>query len=258
MSGADTGAGAPATIAGQVALVTGASRGIGHAIAMELARQGAVVVGTATTAAGAEAIGAALAAAGGRGRGAVLDVTDPQAGDALVEVVGKEFGPPTLLVNNAGITRDNLAMRMKDDEWLAVVDTNLSAVFRMSRSVMRGMMKARTGRIVNITSVVGSAGNPGQANYAAAKAGVAGMTRALARELGSRNITVNCIAPGFIDTDMTRALNQDQTAALVQQIPLGRFGQPDDIAAAVAFLCSPQAAYITGVTLHVNGGMYME
>jgi 3-oxoacyl-[acyl-carrier protein] reductase len=250
--------GSAQTIAGQVALVTGASRGIGRAIAMQLARQGATVVGTATTAAGADAIGAAIAAAGAAGRGAVLDVTDPQAGEALVEALGKEFGVPTILVNNAGITRDNLAMRMKDDEWQAVLDTNLSAVFRMSRSVMRGMMKVRTGRIVNITSVVGSSGNAGQANYAAAKAGVAGMTRALARELGSRNITVNCIAPGFIDTDMTRALNESQTAALVQQIPLGRFGQPDDIAAAVSFLCSPQAAYITGVTLHVNGGMYME
>jgi 3-oxoacyl-[acyl-carrier protein] reductase len=262
MSDAETGvvrgAGAPAGIVGQVALVTGASRGIGRAIAMELARHGAIVVGTATTAAGSDDIGAALAAAGARGRGAVLDVTDPQAGDVLVDALGKAFGAPTILVNNAGITRDNLAMRMKDDEWQSVIDTNLSAVFRMSRSVMRGMMKARRGRIVNITSVVGSAGNAGQANYAAAKAGVAGMTRALARELGSRSITVNCIAPGFIDTDMTRALDEDQTAALVRQIPLGRFGQPDDIAAAVAFLCSPQADYITGVTLHVNGGMYME
>jgi 3-oxoacyl-[acyl-carrier protein] reductase len=253
-----TGGSSTGPLAGQVALVTGASRGIGRAIAMELARQGATVVGTATSGPGAEAIGAALTEAGATGRGAVLDVTDPQAGESLIEAIASEFGTPTILVNNAGITRDNLAMRMKDDEWEAVVDTNLSAVFRMSRGVMRGMMKARTGRIVNITSVVGSSGNAGQANYAAAKAGVAGMTRALARELGSRNITVNCIAPGFIDTDMTRALNEVQTSALVQQIPLGRFGQPDDIAAAVAFLCSPQAAYITGVTLHVNGGMYME
>jgi 3-oxoacyl-[acyl-carrier protein] reductase len=247
-----------ALMGGQVALVTGASRGIGRAIALELARQQAVVVGTATTEAGARGIDEALAAIGGRGRGAVLDVNDLPGCERLVDAIAKEFGAPTVLVNNAGITRDNLAMRMKDDEWQAVVDTNLSAVFRMSRAVMRGMMKARTGRIVNITSVVGSAGNAGQANYAAAKAGVAGMSRALARELGSRNVTVNCVAPGFIDTDMTRELNDAQTAALVQQIPLGRFGQPEDVAAAVAYLCSPQAAYVTGVTLHVNGGMYME
>lgn len=245
-------------LAGSLALVTGASRGIGRAIALELGRQGATVVGTATTEDGAAAISAAFAEARIAGRGAALNVTDAAACESLVEALQKEFGHVAVLVNNAGITRDNLAMRMKDDEWQAVVDTNLSAVFRLSRLVMRGMMKARSGRIVNVTSVVGSMGNAGQANYAAAKAGVAGMSRALARELGSRNITVNCVAPGFIDTDMTRALGEAQTAALVQGIPLGRFGQPADVAAAVAFLASPAAAYITGVTLHVNGGMYME
>jgi 3-oxoacyl-[acyl-carrier protein] reductase len=246
------------SLAGQVALVTGASRGIGRAIALELARQQAVVIGTATSEAGARGISEALAQIGARGRGAVLDVNDPAGCEQLVDAIAKESGTPTILVNNAGITRDNLAMRMKDAEWQSVIDTNLSAVFRMCRAVMRGMMKARNGRIVNITSVVGSAGNPGQANYAAAKAGVAGMSRALARELGSRNITVNCIAPGFIHTDMTRSLSETQTAALVQQIPLSRFGQPEDVAHAVAFLCSPQASYVTGVTLHVNGGMYMD
>ena len=242
----------------QVALVTGASRGIGRAIALELGRQGARVVGTATTAEGAQAIGEAFAQAGVTGRGVALNVTDADGCEQVVEMVQKEFGGLSILVNNAGITRDNLAMRMKDDEWGAVIDTNLSAVFRLSRLVMRGMMKARFGRIVNVTSVVGSSGNAGQANYAAAKAGVAGMSRALARELGSRNITVNCVAPGFIETDMTRALSESQTSALTQSIPLGRFGQPDDVAAAVAFLASPQAGYITGTTLHVNGGMYME
>jgi 3-oxoacyl-[acyl-carrier protein] reductase len=245
-------------LAGQVALVTGASRGIGRAIALELARQGARVVGTATTEPGAQAITEAFAAAGLDGRGAVLDVTDGASAEALIAQMQAEGGAPGILVNNAGITRDNLAMRMKDDEWSSVIDTNLSAVFRLCRLVMRPMMKSRFGRIINITSVVGASGNPGQANYAAAKAGVAGMTRALARELGSRNITVNCVAPGFIDTDMTRALSEAQTSGLMQNIPLGRLGQPEDIAAAVAFLAGPGAAYVSGTTLHVNGGMYMN
>lgn len=245
-------------LAGRVALVTGASRGIGRAIALELGRLGATVIGTATSEAGAHGVTEALAAAGAAGRGAVLDVGDAAASEALIDAIGKAEGPIAILVNNAGITRDNLAMRMKDDEWSAVIDTNLSAVFRLSRAVMRPMMKARWGRIVNVTSVVGASGNPGQANYAAAKAGVAGMSRALARELGSRAITVNCVAPGFIDTDMTRALDASQTAALLQQIPLGRLGDPADIAAAVGFLCLPAAGYVTGSTLHVNGGMYMS
>lgn len=246
------------TLDKQVAIVTGASRGIGRAIALELARRGAMVIGTATTEAGAEGIGAAFKQAGLEGRGAVLNVNDATAVDALVESTLKEFGALNVLVNNAGITQDQLAMRMKDDEWDAVIDTNLKAVFRLSRAVLRPMMKARGGRIVNITSVVGSAGNPGQVNYAAAKAGVAGMTRALAREIGSRGITVNCVAPGFIDTDMTKVLPQEQQAALKTQIPLGRLGSPEDIAHAVAFLASPQAGYITGTTLHVNGGMFMS
>ena len=241
------------SLAGQVALVTGASRGIGRAIASELAARGATVVGTATSAAGAEAIGSWLAG----GEGVVLDVRDPAACEAVIERVQKEYGGLHILVNNAGITQDTLAMRMKDDDWGAVIDTNLSAVFRLARGVLRGMIKARGGRIVNITSVVGSAGNAGQANYAAAKAGVAGMTRALAKEVGSRGITVNCVAPGFIDTDMTKGLSPAQVEALTGQIPLGRLGQPADIAAAVAFLVSPAAGYITGTTLHVNGGMYM-
>jgi 3-oxoacyl-[acyl-carrier protein] reductase len=247
-----------AQLQSQIALVTGASRGIGRAVALELARRGAYVVGTATSESGAQAIGEALNEAGFAGRGARLDVTDAASCEALIDAIQKDPGAVTILVNNAGITRDNLAMRMKDEEWHSVLDTNLSAVFRMSRLVMRSMMKARFGRIVNITSVVGSSGNPGQANYAAAKAGVAGMTRALARELGSRNITVNCVAPGFIDTDMTRSLGEQQTATLLQQIPLGRLGQPADIAEAVAYLASPQAGYVTGTTLHVNGGMYMD
>ncbi|CAJ48730.1 3-oxoacyl-ACP reductase FabG [Bordetella avium] len=241
---------------GKIALVTGATRGIGQAIAQELAARGAKVVGTATSESGAAAITEALSASGGRG--VVLNVTDAAAVDALLDELGKEGGGPHILVNNAGITRDTLAMRMKDEDWSAVIDTNLSSVFRLSRAVLRNMMKARWGRIINITSVVGSSGNAGQANYAAAKAGVSGMTRALARELGSRNITVNCVAPGFIDTDMTRVLGEEQTAALLQQIPLGRLGAPADIANAVGFLASPLAGYITGTTLHVNGGMYMQ
>ncbi len=246
------------TLSGQVALVTGASRGIGRAIATELARQGARVIGTATSQAGAATISANLAATSSEaGRGVVLNVNDAQACSELIDSMQKEFGGIGILVNNAGITQDQLAMRMKDEEWDAVIATNLTAVARLSRGVLRGMMKAKTGRIINITSVVGSAGNAGQMNYAAAKAGVAGMSRALARKIGSRNITVNCIAPGFIDTDMTRSLTEQQIGALLQQIPLGRFGLPEDIAAAVCFLASPQASYITGTTLHVNGGMYM-
>ncbi len=240
----------------QVALVTGASRGIGRAIAHELARQGFAVVGTATTDKGASAIAAELAAFPGC-EGEVLDVTEAAAADALIERVVKQRGGLQVLVNNAGITRDMLAMRLKDEDWDAVLDTNLKAVFRMSRAVMRAMVKQRYGRIINITSVVGASGNSGQSNYAAAKAGVAGMTRALARELGSRNITVNCVAPGFIETDMTAGLSADQHKALLQQIPLGHLGQPSDIAHMVAFLASPRAAYVTGQELHVNGGMYM-
>jgi len=240
----------------QVALVTGASRGIGKAIALELARQGAKVVGTATSESGAAAITEYLSEFGGKGL--VLNVTDAANCEAVVSEVQKSFGSLAILVNNAGITQDNLAMRMKDEEWDSVILTNLSAVGRMSRLVLRGMMKAKHGRIINITSVVGASGNPGQMNYAAAKAGVAGMTRALAREIGSRNITVNCVAPGFIDTDMTKALGEGQHEALLSQIPLGRLGQPEDIAHAVAFLSGPQAAYITGTELHVNGGMYMN
>ena len=243
---------------GQVALVTGASRGIGRAIALDLGREGATVIGTATSEAGAAEIQKILDAAQVQGWGAVLNVTDAASCDAVMREIEKRFGAVSVLVNNAGITRDNLAMRMKDEEWDAVIETNLKAVFRLSRAVMRGMMKARHGRIINITSVVGSSGNPGQANYAAAKAGVAGMSRALARELGSRNITVNCVAPGFIDTDMTRALPDAQRDALLGQIPLGRLGHADEIAAAVAFLASPRAGYVTGTTLHVNGGMYMD
>ena len=233
---------------GKVALVTGASRGIGRAIAVELARHGARVIGTATTEEGAARIfGDGLS-------GRALNVTSPEQCEALL----KELGEVQVLVNNAGITRDNLALRMKDTEWDEVMETNLKAVFRLSRAVMRGMMKARWGRIINITSVVGASGNAGQANYAAAKAGVVGMTKSMARELGSRNITVNCVAPGFIDTDMTRALSDQQRTALVGQIPLGRLGAAEDIAAAVAYLASPAAGYVTGSVLHVNGGMYMS
>nr|WP_295773052.1 3-oxoacyl-ACP reductase FabG [Rhodoferax sp.] len=241
---------------GQVALVTGASRGIGAAIALELARKGVKVIGTATTDAGAAKITDALSAFPGCA-GRTLDVTQGAAGEALINALVKEHGGLQVLVNNAGITRDNLAMRMKDDEWDAVMEANLKGVFRMSRAVMRTMMKQRYGRIINITSVVGASGNPGQANYAAAKAGVAGMTRALARELGSRNITVNCVAPGFIETDMTAGLQEEQQKALLGQIPLGHLGKPADVAHAVAYLASPQASYVTGQELHVNGGMYM-
>ena len=244
-----------ATMQGQIALVTGASRGIGRAIAMALAAQGMKVVGTATTDAGAAAIGEALAPQGGSG--IRLDVTDAAALEAAIDAIVKQHGGLHVLVNNAGITRDTLAMRMKDEDWDAVLDTNLKAVFRASRAAIRPMMKQRYGRIVSITSVVGASGNAGQANYAAAKAGVAGMTRALAREIGSRGVTVNCVAPGFIDTDMTRALPEAQREALLGQIALGRLGAAEDIAKAVAFLASPAAAYITGETLHVNGGMYM-
>jgi len=240
----------------QVALVTGASRGIGACIAQQLAREGFIVIGTATSDEGAARIGQALSAFEGC-RGANLNVTDATAGDALIDAIVKEFGGLQVLVNNAGITRDQLAMRMKDDDWDAVSDTNLKAVFRMSRAVIRPMMKQRYGRIISITSVVGASGNPGQANYAAAKAGVAGMTRALARELGSRGITVNCVAPGFIETDMTSALPEEQQKALLGQIPLGHLGKPDDIAHAVAYLASARAGYVTGQEIHVNGGMFM-
>lgn len=243
---------------GHVALVTGASRGIGAAILLRLGQQGATVIGTATTEKGAMEINAALEKAGVNGRGLALDVCDETQIDAVMALIEREYGAVLILVNNAGITRDSLAMRMKDEEWDAVIDTNLKAVFRMSRAVMRGMMKARTGRIINISSVVGYAGNSGQTNYCAAKAGVGGMTRALARELGSRNITVNCVAPGFIDTRMTQALDEKQRSAIAGNIPLGRMGTPEDIAAAVAFLASPEAAYITGSTIHVNGGMFMD
>jgi len=242
---------------GEIALVTGASRGIGRAIALELARRGATVIGTATNVDGAAKISAYLGAADCKGEGAVLEVREALQIDALIGSIDKAHGAVTILVNNAGVTRDNLSMRLKDDEWDAVLDTDLKAVFRLSKAVMRGMMKARRGRIINVTSVVGHAGNPGQANYCAAKAGVTGMSRSLARELASRNITVNCVSPGLIDTDMTQALDDKQKDSLVAAIPLGRLGVPDDIAAAVVFLASPGAAYITGTTIHVNGGMFM-
>ncbi len=241
---------------GQVALVTGASRGIGAAIALELAQKGLKVIGTATSDGGAEKISQVLGAFTGCA-GRKLNVNDAAAAELLIDGIVKEHGGLQVLVNNAGITRDMLAMRLKDDDWDAVIDTNLKAVFRMSRAVMRTMMKQRYGRIINITSVVGASGNAGQSNYAAAKAGVAGMTRSLARELGARNITVNCVAPGFIETDMTAGLPEEQQKTLLSQIPLGHLGKPQDIAHAVAFVASPQAAYITGQEIHVNGGMYM-
>ena len=244
-------------LSNEIALVTGASRGIGRAIAAELGSRGATVIGTAPSAAGAGAIGDALAAAGSKGGGRVLNVTDAESITALLKDVQDEFGAPTILVNNAGITRDNLMMRMKDEEWDAVIETNLTAAFRMSKACLRGMMKAKRGRIIMISSVIGATGNPGQANYAATKAGVIGFAKSLAREIGSRGITVNAVAPGFIDTDMTRALPDEQREALLGQIALGRLGDVTDIANAVAFLASADAAYITGETIHVNGGMYM-
>ena len=243
---------------GQVAIVTGASRGIGEAIALALAKANATVIGTSTSEKGAEGISKAIAEAGGKGAGRVLDVRDAARCASLVDTVQKEYAPPAILVNNAGATRDNLLARMKDEEWDEIQSTNLKSVFVLSRAVLRGMMKARGGRIVNITSVVGFTGNPGQTNYAAAKAGMVGFSKSLAREVGSRNITVNCVAPGFIETDMTRALAEDQVKKLVENVPLGRLGRVEDIAQAVLFLCSPAGAYITGATLHVNGGMYMD
>jgi len=242
---------------GEIALVTGASRGIGQAIVLELGAQGATVIGTATSEKGATAIGDTLKENGVSGAGMVLNVTEQASVDALLAAIQEQFGAPSILVNNAGITRDNLLMRMKDDEWNDIIDTNLTSVFRLSKAVLRGMMKARKGRIISISSVVGAAGNAGQTNYAAAKAGLIGFTKSLAREVGARGITVNAVAPGFIDTDMTRALADAQKAALLKDIPLGRLGQPGEIATAVAFLASPKAGYITGDTLHVNGGLYM-
>ena len=245
-------------LAGKVALVTGASRGIGQAIALELGKAGATVVGTATGVNGASAISQALSAQGVTGTGVVLDVTDGAQVTAVMGGVAKSWGDVAILVNNAGITRDNLLLRMNDNEWDSIIDTNLKGVFRLSKAVLRGMLKARSGRIINVGSVVGSTGNAGQANYAAAKAGMIGFTKSMAREIGSRNITVNCVAPGFIDTDMTRALTDEQRKLLVGNIPLGRLGKAADVAAAVLFLASPGAAYITGATLHVNGGMHMD
>ena len=240
-----------------VALVTGASRGIGAAVALELGKQGATVVGTATSAAGAEQITQSLQQAGVKGVGMALDVNDAAQVEATLKAIAEQFGDVSILVNNAGITRDTLLMRMKDEDWDDVLSTNLKSVYRMSQAVLRPMMKARAGRIISISSVVGHMGNAGQTNYAAAKAGMTGFTKSLAREVGSRGITVNCIAPGFIDTDMTRALSEDQRNGLLQHIPLGRLGQAQDIAAAVVFLASPSAGYISGETLHINGGMYM-
>ncbi|MDE2069795.1 MAG: 3-oxoacyl-ACP reductase FabG [Gammaproteobacteria bacterium] len=241
----------------ELALVTGATRGIGRAIVLTLAKAGATVIGTATTMEGVATINGYLAAEHLSGRGMVLDVAHPEAVEQMVEKIGKEFGSPTILVNNAGITRDTLLMRMQEEDWQAVINTDLSSVFRLSKACLRGMLKARRGCIINISSVVGATGNPGQVNYSAAKAGMLGFTKSLAREIGSRNVTVNTVAPGFIDTDMTRALSEAQRTALLNQIPLGRLGLPEDVAQAVLFLASPAAAYITGETLHVNGGMYM-
>jgi 3-oxoacyl-[acyl-carrier protein] reductase len=246
------------SLSGKVALVTGASRGIGKAILLAVARAGATAIGTATTQAGADAITAAMSVAGAQGRGMALDVNDSAQTDAVLADIQRTHGDVLLLVNNAGITRDNLLLRMKDDEWDSIMSINLKSAFRLSKSVLRGMMKARYGRIINITSVVGATGNAGQSNYAAAKAGLVGFSKSLAREVGSRNITVNCVAPGFIDTDMTRALTEEQRSTLLGQIPLGRLGAPDDVAAAVLYLASEGAGYVTGSTLHVNGGMYME
>jgi 3-oxoacyl-[acyl-carrier protein] reductase len=242
----------------KIALVTGASRGIGAAIALKLARQGTTVIGTATSAQGAAAISTALTSAGLHGSGVAMNVNDAAQIDQVLEHIASEFGDVAILVNNAAITRDNLLLRMKEEEWDDILSTNLKSVYRLSKQVLRSMMKARFGRIINITSVVGATGNAGQVNYAAAKAGVVGFSKSLAREVGSRNITVNCIAPGFIDTDMTRTLPDAQRSAMIGQIPLGRLGTPDDVAAAVAFLATPEASYITGCTLHVNGGMYMN
>jgi len=241
----------------QIALVTGASRGIGRAIALGLGKQGATVIGTATSEAGADNMSSYMKTEGIKGRGLMLNVADPESTAACVKQVSDEFGSPDILVNNAGITRDNLLMMMKDDQWDDIINTNLNSIFRMSKAVIRPMMKKRNGRIINISSVVGATGNPGQTNYAAAKAGLIGFSKSLAREIGSRNITVNSVAPGFIDTDMTRELSDEQKDKLTAQIPLGRLGNPDEIAAAVVFLASPSAAYITGETIHVNGGMYM-
>ena len=243
---------------GQIALVTGASRGIGQAVALELGKQGATVVGTATSQAGADNISAYLSQAGIKGAGLALNVKDPAQVEQVLQAIRAQFGEISILVNNAGITRDNLLMRMKEEEWDDIMDTNLKSVFRLSQAVLRAMMKARYGRIISIASVVGTMGNAGQTNYAAAKAAIIGFSKSLAREVGSRNITVNCVAPGFIDTDMTRALSEEQRSGLLAHIPLGRLGTVQDIAASVAFLASPQAGYVTGTTMHVNGGMYMS
>lgn len=246
------------TMQDEIALITGASRGIGRAIATELGRRGATVIGTATRPNGAEAISEYLAAEGVKGQGMALNVTEPESIDRVIKTINNDYGAVTVLVNNAGITRDNILMRMKEAEWDEIIDTNLSSIYRMSKACLKGMTRARRGRIVNISSVVGASGNPGQANYAAAKAGIVGFSKSLAQEIGSRNITVNTVAPGFIDTDMTRELDEDQRAALESKIPLNRLGAAEDVAHAVAFLASAEAGYITGVTLHVNGGLYMS